>query len=326
MSEHKLDCCVVRDLLPSYVEELTEPETAAQVKEHLAGCPDCRKVEESMRSGLSAVERAPKPSLTFLKRVKRTRLIAAVLTVVLALWCIWWLYDTQAYHYPNTEAGRLEAVEDYVPSAPNSTIRHVVDGDPLRVLGWVEDGNMLYVAYAADNADNVHGILRMERGLNGKYWPVSSSMSPFPYTAGIDAQSISAGNGDGWLFFLVGDSCRDIWSAEITYGVSLEGTDRLQYYAATYEIAEPDFLWRMDYARLEDELSIPAGTMTEVFVEEIILYDKDGQDVTEQYKDPTVEQSWSGGKSTAERFLLYVYIAIVIGLAAIFVRYFLRRD
>ena len=36
MSEHKLDCCVVRDLLPAYVEELTEADTAAQVKEHLA--------------------------------------------------------------------------------------------------------------------------------------------------------------------------------------------------------------------------------------------------------------------------------------------------
>ncbi|WP_297211635.1 zf-HC2 domain-containing protein [uncultured Flavonifractor sp.] len=325
MKEHELDCCVVRDLLPSYIEELTEPETAAQVRAHLEGCSPCREVEAAMRAGLT-VERAPKPSLNFLKRVKRTRLIAAILTVILALWCIWWLYDAQAYHYPNTEAGRLEAVEDYVPSAPDSTIQHVVEGDPLRVLGWVEEGKDLYVAYAADNADNVHGILRLERGLNGKYWPVNTSESPFPYTAGIDAQSIGAGNGDGRLFFLMGDGCRDIYSAKVTYGVSLEGSDRFQDYAATYQITEPDFLWRMDFARLEEELGIPAGTMMSIFVEEITLYDKDGRDVTAEYEDPAVEQSWGGGKSTAERFLLYVYIAIVIGLAVVFVRYFLRRD
>ena len=48
MSEHKLDCCVVRDLLPSYIEELTEPETSAQVKEHLETCPPCRAVEANM--------------------------------------------------------------------------------------------------------------------------------------------------------------------------------------------------------------------------------------------------------------------------------------
>lgn len=325
MSEHRLDCCVVRDLLPSYIEELTEPETSAQVKEHLEGCPPCREVEANMRSGL-AVEHAPKPSLNFLKRVKRTRLIAAVLTVVLALWCIWWLYDIQAFHYPNTEAGRLEAVEDYVPSPPDSTIRHIAEGDPLRVLGWVEEGRYLYVAYAADNADNVHGILQLERGLNGKYWPVNTSESPFPYTAGIDAQSISAGNGDGWLFFLMGDSCRDIWSAKVSYTVSLDGADRVHTYETTYQITEPDFLWRMDYDRLEEELGIPAGTMTGVHVENITLYDKDGQDVTAEYEDPSVEQTWAGGKSTAERFLLYVFIAIVIGLAATCIRYFLRRD
>ena len=37
MSEHKLDCCVVRDLLPAYVEDLTEAGTAAQVEAYLKG-------------------------------------------------------------------------------------------------------------------------------------------------------------------------------------------------------------------------------------------------------------------------------------------------
>ena len=324
MDEHKLDCCVVRDLLPSYIEELTEPETAAQVKAHLEGCPPCREVEAAMRAGLT-VERAPKPSLNFLKRVKRTRLIAALLTVVLALWCIWWLYDVQAFHYPNTEAGRLEAVEDYVPSAPGSTIRHVTEGDPLRVLGWVEEGKYLYVAYAADNADNVHGILRMERGLNGKYWPVNTSENPFPFTAGVMGQHMSTSD-DTWSFFLIGDSCRDIYSVKVTYGVLLEDAARFRMYERTYEIAEPDFLWQMDYDRLEEDLGLPAGAIISLYIDEIALYDKDGRDVTAEYEDPSVEQTWGGGKGTAERFLLYVYIAIVIGLAAMFVRYFLRRD
>ena len=324
MDEHKLDCCVVRDLLPSYIEELTEPETAAQVKAHLEGCPPCREVEAAMRAGLT-VERAPKPSLHFLKRVKRTRLIAALLTIVLALWCIWWLYDTQAFHYPNTEAGRLEAVEDYVPSAPDSTIRHVVEGDPLRVLGWVKEGKHLYVAYAADNADNVHGILRMERGLNGKYWPVNTSENPFPFAAGVMGQHMSTSD-DTWSFFLIGDSCRDIYSVKVTYGVLLEDAARFRMYERTYEIAEPDFLWQMDYDRLEEDLGLPAGAIISLDIDEIALYDKDGRDVTAEYEDPSVSSNWSGGKGTAERFLFYVYIAIVIGLAVMFVRYFLRKD
>lgn len=324
MNENKLDCCVVRDLLPSYVEGLTEAETAAQVEAHLEGCPACRRVEDDMRAGLP-VEHAPKPTLNFLKRVKRTRLLAAVLTVVLALWCIWWLYDIQAYHYPNTEAGRLEAVEDYVPAPPHSTLSGVKQGDPLRVLGWVEDGNMLYVAYAADNADNVHGILRMERGLNGKYWPVNTSESPFPYTAGVMGKHMSTSE-DTWSFFLMGDGCREIWSVQVTYYMLQTDSSDFHSYQAVYQITEPDFLWYMEYEKLEKELGIPDGKLVECVDTEITLYDKDGRDVTEQYRDSSVRDNWGGGKSTAERFLLYVYIAIVIGLAVMFVRYFLRKD
>ena len=38
-----LPCAVVRDLLPSYVEGLTEAETTAAVKNHLESCESCRK-------------------------------------------------------------------------------------------------------------------------------------------------------------------------------------------------------------------------------------------------------------------------------------------
>ena len=47
-TEKKLDCCVVRDLLPSYIEELTEEETTALVRAHLEGGPGCREVEQAM--------------------------------------------------------------------------------------------------------------------------------------------------------------------------------------------------------------------------------------------------------------------------------------
>ena len=76
----------------------------------------------------------------------------------------------------------------------------------------------------------------------------------------------------------------------------------------------------------EEELGIPAEAMISLHIDEVTLYDKDGQDVTEQYKDPSVTASWGGGKGTAERFLLYVYMGIVVLLAVGLVRYFLRRD
>lgn len=45
----KLDCCIVRDLLPLYVEKMVSDQTAQQIKAHLAGCPECQSEYESFR-------------------------------------------------------------------------------------------------------------------------------------------------------------------------------------------------------------------------------------------------------------------------------------
>ena len=134
MAEKKeLECCVVRDLLPTYVEGLTEPETSRMVAEHLAGCPACRDEEGAMRAHVPA-ETAPRRALGFLRRVRRTRLLAAALTAVLTLWCVGWLYN-QEFHYPITEAGRLSAVEDYATAPEDSPLPHGIRaGTPLRVV------------------------------------------------------------------------------------------------------------------------------------------------------------------------------------------------
>ncbi len=65
--EHKLDCCVVRDLLPAYLEGLTEEETTRQVEAHLEECPGAVGTGEAMQASLPVV-RAPKRALAFLKR------------------------------------------------------------------------------------------------------------------------------------------------------------------------------------------------------------------------------------------------------------------
>ena len=45
----KMDCCVVRDLLPLYVENMVSDQTAEQIKQHLAECPDCQNECDSFR-------------------------------------------------------------------------------------------------------------------------------------------------------------------------------------------------------------------------------------------------------------------------------------
>ena len=325
MEEHKrLDCCVVRDLLPAWLEGLTEPETAEQVRAHLADCPDCRRVEGDMKARLP-VETAPRRALKFLRRVRRTRLIAAALSALVALGCMWALYDSE-YHYPNTEAGRLAAVEDYIPSPADSRMKGVKEGDPLRVLGWAEREGQLFIAYAAGNAGNVHGVLCLDRGWNGKYQPVNASMDPFPYTAGVMASHVWVKNTDEQVFALMGDGCREIYGAELTFRLRLPGADRVETRRWTCEVTEPDFLLVLSRAELAEKLGLPAGQDFESHGVEVAFLDREGNDVTEQYRDDSVEQSWSGGKSTAERFLLYWFLGLIAAAGGGMAYYFLRRD
>ena len=87
----ELPCHIVRDLLPSYLEGLTEEETTAAVKAHLEACPDCQARWAAMSETSSdAVPAVPDTvEVDYLKAVrKKTRkkiLLAVVLAVVLVL-------------------------------------------------------------------------------------------------------------------------------------------------------------------------------------------------------------------------------------------------
>ena len=45
----KKDCVIVQDLLPNYIENLTNEETNKYIEEHLKGCTECKTVFENMK-------------------------------------------------------------------------------------------------------------------------------------------------------------------------------------------------------------------------------------------------------------------------------------
>ena len=326
MNERKLDCCVARDLLPSYLEGLTEEETARAVAAHLESCEACRKLAEDLR-GEIPVEKAPKRALKFLKKVKRTRLLAAALSALLALLAMGWLYE-QEFHYPNTEAGRLAAVCDYIPSEEPDA--NVTAGTEMRVIAWAEKDDRLLIAFRAENEEHVRGILYLGRGINGKYQIRSASYGPSQDISGVYGKACfpedKKKDPDWDLFLLVGDNCRDIYTAELTF----EGTDhaasRDYTRTKTYALDGENFLWLLDRKTLCEELGFPHPESTHVYCTDARYFDRDGNDITERFRDESVRQSWVAGKGTAELFLLYVYMAIVAGLGIIFVRYYLLPD
>ncbi|MEE3377022.1 MAG: DUF4825 domain-containing protein [Lachnospiraceae bacterium] len=70
---NKIPCDVIRDLLPSYVDELTSETSNTLIMEHMRGCESCRKTLASMQGGLPFAEEAEKArrEIDFLKKNKR---------------------------------------------------------------------------------------------------------------------------------------------------------------------------------------------------------------------------------------------------------------
>lgn len=85
--KNDLSCGVVRDLLPSYVENLLGEEAKEAVDRHLETCPECRERKEAMAA--PAEEAAePEKEVDYLKRVKKGtvhKIVLAVLCTVLAV-------------------------------------------------------------------------------------------------------------------------------------------------------------------------------------------------------------------------------------------------
>lgn len=87
--KNDLTCAVVEDLLPSYAEHLTSPETNGAVERHLAGCKGCSAKLAAMRAPEPEQEREETAKeVDYLKKVKRRgwkRVTLAVLLTVLVL-------------------------------------------------------------------------------------------------------------------------------------------------------------------------------------------------------------------------------------------------
>ena len=85
--KNDLTCGVVRDLLPSYVENLLGEESREAVDRHLAGCPECTARKEAMTAPAGQAEETAK-EVDFLKGVKKRsgkRVALAVLCTVVVL-------------------------------------------------------------------------------------------------------------------------------------------------------------------------------------------------------------------------------------------------
>lgn len=86
----KLNCNVVKDLLPNYIDHLTSEETNKEIEEHIEECKDCNMYYRQMKEEIdipskNIIERSEESMIRFLDKTKRLYLIRGIIWSFFAL-------------------------------------------------------------------------------------------------------------------------------------------------------------------------------------------------------------------------------------------------
>lgn len=91
MKLNNRDCKIVQDLLPNYLENLTDTVTNEYIEEHIATCAECAQVLKDMNGDLKLEQINQEHEIKYLKgirkRVRRT-ILAVTIAVILIAGCV----------------------------------------------------------------------------------------------------------------------------------------------------------------------------------------------------------------------------------------------
>ena len=195
-------CDVIRDLLPSYVEQLTGSETNELVEQHLADCEECRKVVENMKKKKKmspVIQGEEKAELDFLKKnKKRTRLIvwcsivAAVLVICGAI--IYAATRPSSYFIVDNGDDGVITVTAQNAAKGSSGIGYITiaEGQEMEVRTNLTDNSSITIEVLPDNMDATTKVLMEETftAVNADFYELPAG----DYTIRITAKK--GANGD----------------------------------------------------------------------------------------------------------------------------------
>jgi len=314
----ELKCSVVQDLLPNYIEKLTSNDTNNAIEQHLNNCEDCKKSYELMAADIGNIEKVPMIELKFLKKVKRTRLMSAVLCFVLTLILSYLIYDSE-YKFKNDKSDLAKAVTEYTASSQVKLDAYILETK--------EKDGALIVSFKDQSNLDVNGIAVLLKGFNQKYRIVQANIDSSNYSAVVQIFPIK-----------IKDKQYCVVSAySLTDEIKYYGLDYWAYTNSGYlskdrvrktikfDVKNQQFLEIYQQEELDKQLENSAGvTLYNYHLVETSIYDSIGSEITDNFKIQEIAKNRvSSNIYKAELFVLYVFIAIVMALGFILARYFL---
>lgn len=141
--KNKIPCEMVQDLLPLYVEELTQEKTNEEIQNHLDECPTCEKKLQDMKMSIEKVETGSEGVKTleidYLKKIKsnnRKKIIMGI-GVTLIVGILFGILKLYVWGYP---------VRTY-----DTDLK--VEGKSISINGYFYDSSSVYSHYKIDEKD-----------------------------------------------------------------------------------------------------------------------------------------------------------------------------
>lgn len=117
MKQSNRDCKIVRDLLPNYIEELTDEVTNEFINEHIEKCPECAQVLKDMNGEIKLEEINQDREIKYLKkirtRVKQTIAIVSLIVIIVAACVVGYVYNKSKIQVNNYTFMKASYVVNY---------------------------------------------------------------------------------------------------------------------------------------------------------------------------------------------------------------------
>ena len=88
--KEKRDCEIVQDLLPNYIEKLTNEETNIYIEEHLKECSECQSIYENMKRDVTSDNpKREKREIKYIKKYsEKLKVLKVIILVIIAVFAI----------------------------------------------------------------------------------------------------------------------------------------------------------------------------------------------------------------------------------------------
>lgn len=130
MKQENRDCKIVQDLLPNYIERLTDEVTNEYIEEHIAKCSECANALKAMNGDIKLEEFDQEKEINYLKgvrkRIKRTIAIVSLVVIMIAVGIVLYIHNQSKIQVNNYTFLRVQYIKKTEEIAKDGNIYGVL--------------------------------------------------------------------------------------------------------------------------------------------------------------------------------------------------------